>query len=172
MSSQREVLMIILALLQRKTLIETKNSKLKFLKRHYSTVLVVVLTEDNAFALLFRPHSGGFDSSKVPTPGKLPSKAKNMLMPGGQPGGGGGGEAGRSRNWLVHKSFIFFRSAILRKLFGISFSYKHFNFSHVSLLVKMASKTVTRSITVGLPWKFLNFDGVLQRLHSITQANS
>ena len=29
----------------------------------------------------FRPHPGGFDSSKVPTPGNLP-------MPGGQPGGG------------------------------------------------------------------------------------
>ena len=106
MSSQREVLMIILALLQRKTLIETKNSKLKFLKRHYSTVLVVVLTEDNAFALLFRPHPGAFDSSKVPTPGKLPSKAKNILMPGDEPGGGGG-EAGRSWNWLVHKSYFF-----------------------------------------------------------------
>ena len=168
MSSQREVLMIILALLQRKTLIETKNSKLKFLKRHYSTVLVVVLTEDNAFALLFRPHPGAFDSSKVPTPGKLPSKAKNILMPGGEPGGVKLGAAGI--DWCI--SHIFFRSAILRKLFGISFSYKHFNFSHVCLLVKMASKTVTRSITVGLPWKFLNFDGVLQRLHSITQANS
>ena len=28
------------------------------------------------------------------------------------------------------------------------------------------------TITAGLPWKFLNFDGVLRRLHSITQANS
>ena len=27
-------------------------------------------------------------------------------------------------------------------------------------------------ITAGLPWKFLNFDGALRRLHSITQANS
>ena len=26
--------------------------------------------------------------------------------------------------------------------------------------------------TAGLPWKFLNFNGVLRRLHSITQANS
>ena len=52
---------------------------------------VAVLTEDGAFALFFRPHPGGFDSSRVPTPGNLPSKAKNMLMPGGQPGGGGGG---------------------------------------------------------------------------------
>ena len=49
---------------------------------------VAVLTEDGALALFFRPHPGGFDSSRVPTPGNLPSKAKKMLMPGGQPGGG------------------------------------------------------------------------------------
>ena len=49
---------------------------------------VAVLTEDGAFALFFRPHPGGFDCSRVPTPGNLPSKAKKMLMPGGQPGGG------------------------------------------------------------------------------------
>ena len=33
--------------------------------------------------------AGLFDSSRVPTPGNLPSKAKKMLMPWGQPGGGG-----------------------------------------------------------------------------------
>ena len=49
---------------------------------------VTVLTEDGAFALFFCPHPGEFDSSRVPTPGNLPSKAKRMLMPGGQPGGG------------------------------------------------------------------------------------
>ena len=80
MSSRREVLIRILALLQRKTLLETKNRTLKCLKRHYSTVQsmknVSVLTEDRAFALFFRPHPGGFDSSGVPTPGNLPSKAK------------------------------------------------------------------------------------------------
>ena len=47
---------------------------------------VAVLTEDGAFSLFFRPHPGGFDSLRVPTPGNLPSKAKKMLMPGG--GGG------------------------------------------------------------------------------------
>ena len=82
-----EVLIKILALLQRKTLIETKNRTLKCLKWHYSTVRLMktvgVLTEDGAFALFFRPHGGGFDSSRVPTPGNLPSKAKKMLMPGG-----------------------------------------------------------------------------------------
>ena len=41
-----------------------------------------------------RPHPGGFDSLRVPTPGNLPSKAKKMLMPGGQPGRGGGLGAG------------------------------------------------------------------------------
>ena len=51
---------------------------------------VAVLTVDGAFALFFRPHPGEFDSSRVPTPGNLPSKAKKMLMPRGQPGGGGG----------------------------------------------------------------------------------
>ena len=34
------------------------------------------------------------------------------------------------------------------KLFDIGFSYKHCNFSRVYLLVKMASKTMTRSIFV------------------------
>ena len=58
---------------------------------------VAVLTEDGALALFFRPHPGGFDSSRVPTPGNLPSKAQKMLMPGGQHGRGGGG-AGRRWN--------------------------------------------------------------------------
>ena len=91
--SSRGVLIRIIALLQRKTLIETKNRTLKCLKWQYSTVPsmknVVVLTEDGAFALFFRPHPGEFDSSRVPTLGNLPSKAKKMLMPGGQPGRGG-----------------------------------------------------------------------------------
>ena len=51
---------------------------------------VTLLTEDGAFALFFLPHPGGFASSRVPTPGNLPSKAKKMLIPGGQPGKGGG----------------------------------------------------------------------------------
>ena len=38
---------------------------------------------------LFLPHPVGFASSRVPTPRNLPSKAKKMLIPGGQPGGGG-----------------------------------------------------------------------------------
>ena len=50
---------------------------------------VAVLTEDGAFALLFRPHPRGFDSSRVPTPGNLASKAKKKNGPGITPGGGG-----------------------------------------------------------------------------------
>ena len=69
MSSRREVLIRILALLQRKTLIETKNRTLKW---HFWTVRsitnVALLTEDGAFALFFRPNPGGFASSRVPTP--------------------------------------------------------------------------------------------------------
>ena len=38
---------------------------------------------------LFSSPPRGFDSSRVPTPGNLPSKAQKMLMPGGQQGGGG-----------------------------------------------------------------------------------
>ena len=93
--SRREVLIRISALLQRKTSIETKNHTLKCLKWHYVNVrsmqIVAVLTEDGAFALFFRPHPGGFDSSRVPTLRNSPSKAKKMLMPGDQPGGLGAG---------------------------------------------------------------------------------
>ena len=74
MSSRREVLIRILALLYYWTVRSIKN--------------VALLTEDGAFALFFRPHPGGFASSRVPTPGNLPSKAKKMPIPGGQPGGG------------------------------------------------------------------------------------
>ena len=44
-------------------------------------------------SLFSSPPRGGFDNSRVPTPWNLPSKAKKMLMPGGQPGGalGAGG---------------------------------------------------------------------------------
>ena len=41
------------------------------------------------FALFFRPHPGGFDSSRVSSPRNLPSKANKMLMPGDYPGGEG-----------------------------------------------------------------------------------
>ena len=66
---------------------------------------VAVLTEDGAFALFSRPHPGGFDSSRVPTPRNLGSKAKKMPMPEGE--AGGGGAAGRSWNWLMHYDIIY-----------------------------------------------------------------
>ena len=60
---------------------------------------VAVLTEDGAFALFFRPHPGEFDSSRVPTPGNLPSKAKKNANARGS---AQGGEAGRRWNWLMY----------------------------------------------------------------------
>ena len=65
------------------------------------------MTEDVAFALFFRPRPGGFDSTRVLTPGNLPSKAKKVLMPGDQPGGEGGWGAGRRWNWLMHLFLVF-----------------------------------------------------------------
>jgi len=70
-----------IAPLQTQTLIETKNRTLKCLNWHHSTTVrsmknVTVLMADRVFALFFRPHPGEFDSSKVPAPGNLPSKAK------------------------------------------------------------------------------------------------
>ena len=56
---------------------------------------VAVLTVDGAFALFFRPHPGGFDSSRFPTPGNLPSKAKQNANAWGS---AGRGRAGRSWN--------------------------------------------------------------------------
>ena len=47
---------------------------------------------------------------------------------------------------LIYNSHFFLNSRFKRKLFDIRFSYKHRNFSRVCLFVKMASKTVTRSI--------------------------
>ena len=51
---------------------------------------VAVLTEDEAFAVFFLPHPGGFESSRVPTPGNLPSKAKKNANARGSAGGEGG----------------------------------------------------------------------------------
>ena len=63
MSSRREIFIRILALLQRKTLLETKNRTLKCVKRHYSTVQsmknVAVLTEDGASLYsVLKPYKG------------------------------------------------------------------------------------------------------------------
>ena len=44
---------------------------------------VAVLTEDRAFALFFRHHAQECDSTRVPTPGNSPLKAKKHKSPGG-----------------------------------------------------------------------------------------
>ena len=54
---------------------------------------VAVLTEDGAFAVFFPPHPGGFDSSRVHTPGNLQSRAKKRRVSPGWGRGGGGGWA-------------------------------------------------------------------------------
>ena len=94
MSSRREVLIRILALLQRKTLTETKNRALKCLKWHYLTVRsmknVAVLTEDGAFSLFFWSPPRVIWQLKSPHPREFAFQGKKMLMPGGQPEGGGG----------------------------------------------------------------------------------
>ena len=59
---------------------------------------VALLTEEGAFALFFRPRRGGFDSSRVPTPGNLPSKAKRNAN---SRGSARVGEAGRSWNYYT-----------------------------------------------------------------------
>ena len=52
---------------------------------------VAVLTEGGALVLFFRPHPGGYDSSRVSTPGNLPSKAKKNADAQGSAREGGGG---------------------------------------------------------------------------------
>ena len=94
MSSRREVLIRILALLQRKTLIKPKKSHIKMLK---TALFDCAISEKccsvdggRSICPLFSSPSGEFDSSRVPTLGNLPSKANKTLMPGDQPGRGGG----------------------------------------------------------------------------------
>ena len=95
----------ILALLQMKTLIETKKKTLKCLKWPYSTVQsmknVAVLMEDGAFAVFFCPHPGGFDSSRVPTLGNCHPRQKKCQCPGVSPGGGGGGLGAGGIDWCI-----------------------------------------------------------------------
>ena len=90
-SSWRAVLIRILALLIWKTLIEKKNRTLKCLN---GTIRLYKVTENGAFALIFRLHRGGFDSSKVPTHGNLPSKAKKNANVRGSARRRGGGRGG------------------------------------------------------------------------------
>ena len=73
MSSQHEVLITILSAITKEDVNWNKKSYIKMLKMAlFDCVInenVAVLMEDGAFALFFRPHRGGFDSLRVPTPG-------------------------------------------------------------------------------------------------------
>ena len=96
MSSRREVLIRILALLQRKKLIETKKSHIRKLKMALFDCAINEKKKLHCWRRtthlpsLFRPHPGRFDSSRVPTPGNLPSKTKKKCYcPGISPGRGG-----------------------------------------------------------------------------------
>ena len=79
---------------EKQTLIETKKSLVKCLKRHHSNVRsmknVAVLMEDGEFALIFRPHPREFAISR----GEKSANARGS-GPGGK-GVGGVGGAGRS----------------------------------------------------------------------------
>ena len=77
-------------------------SRAFFLAPIYFLAPATQATEEGAFALLFCPHPGGFDSSRVLTPGNLPSKAKQMPVPGGQPGREGGRGLGAAGiDWCI-----------------------------------------------------------------------
>ena len=66
---------------------------------------VAVFTEDGAFALFFRTHPGGFDSSRVPTPGNLPSKAKKNANARGSAREGGGALGAAGIDWCIISSY-------------------------------------------------------------------
>ena len=100
MSSRREVLIRILALLQRKTLIEKKNRPLKW---HYWTVRsiknVALLTEDGAFALIFSSPPRGICQLKSPHPREFAIQGQKNANSRGSARGG----PGRRWNLLMHK---------------------------------------------------------------------
>ena len=90
MSSRREVLIRILALLQRKTLIETKNRTLKCLKWHYSTGSCAInekcysVDGGRGICSLFSSPPQEIWQLKSTKPGEFAIQGKKkMLMPGG-----------------------------------------------------------------------------------------
>ena len=102
--SSRGVLIRIIALLQRKTLIETKNRTLKCLKWQYSTVPsmknVAVLTEDGALPLFSSPPRGIWQL-KSPHSREFAIQGKQNANARGSAREGGGG-IGSKWNWLMH----------------------------------------------------------------------
>ena len=97
MSSRREVLIRILALLQGKTFIETKNRRLKCLKRHYSTVgsMKKGCSVDGGRGIcpLFSSPPRGIQQLKSPYPREFAIQGKNANARGSARGGrlGSGG---------------------------------------------------------------------------------
>ena len=101
MTSRREVFIRILPLLQRKTLIETKNRRLKCLKWHYSTVRsmkVQCWRRTGHLPSFCVPTLGDLTAQESPPPGICHPRQKNA-NDRGQPGGGR--RAGRSWHWLM-----------------------------------------------------------------------
>ena len=91
MSSRREVLIRILALLQGKALIETKNCTLKCLKWHYSTGAInekcCSVDGGRGICPLF---AGDLTAQESPPREFVIQSKKKMLIPRSQPGGGAG----------------------------------------------------------------------------------
>ena len=121
MSSRREVLIRILALVQKKTLIKPKNHSLKCLIRHYLTVWsiknVAVLTEDGGICPLFSSPPRGIWQLKSPQPREFAIQGKKNAKARGSARGwaqGGGGD-GHSWNWLMHYMNTFCE-CILKKI--------------------------------------------------------
>ena len=161
MSSRREVL-IRIALLQRKTLIKTKNCTLKCLNWHSSTVqsrkMLQCWRRTGHLPSFFIPNPGGFDSSRVPTHGNSPSKAKKKTANGGQPGRVGGWVQLELTDaliliWSQKGDFRTFPLPIFHHL-GLNFPYNVPSIDHK--LPKLSKLTVTR---------------VECKLHSVTGAS-
>ena len=106
MSSRHEVLIRILALLQSKTLIETKNRTLKCLKWHYLTVRSIkkccIVDGGRAICPLFSSPPRGIWQFMSPHPREFAIQGKKSANPRGSAGGEGGGWA---RVELTQKSF-------------------------------------------------------------------
>ena len=103
MLSQREVFVRILGFLERRTLIETKNLHIKMLKMALFDCAInkkcCSVDGGRGICPLFSSPPWGIWGSRVPTPGNLPSKAKNANAWGSA---WWWERAGRSWNWLMH----------------------------------------------------------------------
>ena len=85
MSSRREVLIGILALLQRKTLIETKNRTLKW--HYWTNKKCCTVDGGRGIFPLFSSPPRGICQLKSPHPREFAIQGKKMLIPGVSPGG-------------------------------------------------------------------------------------